>query len=102
MLPKLYVRKDLPVDKEKIATPEKITEWEYLKPITKEIQKVQNDVCIGLLTGACCMKALEPMQVITSKSGGPYAYRTRLGWCIAAPIMNGDNKDSISCHWVAV
>ena len=45
-LPRLYVRKDLSVDKEEIATPEKITEWEYLKSITKEI--VQNDdACIG-------------------------------------------------------
>ena len=48
------------------------------------------------------MKALELVQVIASESGGPYAYRTGLGWCIVGPIMNGDNKDSISCHWVAV
>ena len=46
------------------------------------------------------MKALEPMQLIASENGGPYAYKTRLGWCIIGPIMNGDNKDSISCHWV--
>ena len=63
---------DLPVDKEEIATPKKITEWEYLKPITKEI--VQNDdVCIGLLSGGNCMKALEAMQVIVSENGGPSA-----------------------------
>ena len=29
-----------------------------------------------------------------------FAYRTGLGWCIVGPILNGDNKDSISCHWV--
>ena len=39
------------------------------------------------------MKALEPMQVTASENGGPYAYRTRLGWCIVRQIMNGDNKD---------
>ena len=88
----LHARKDLPVDKEEIETPEKIHEWEYLKLIIKEI--VQNDdVCIGLLIGANCMKALEPMQVIASENGGPYSYRTRLGWCIVRQIMNGDNKD---------
>ena len=51
ILPKLYARKDLPVDKEEIVAPEKITEWEYLKSIIKEI--VQKDyVCIRLLIGA--------------------------------------------------
>ena len=71
-LPRHYARKDLPVDKKEIATPEKITEWETLKPITKEI--VQNyDVSIGLLIRANCIKTLEPMQVIASESGGPYA-----------------------------
>ena len=100
-LPRLHARKDLPIDKEEIATPEKITEWEYLKPVSKET--VQNDdMRIGLLIGASCMKALKPMQLIVSESGGPYAYRTRLGWCIVGPIMNGNNKDSISCHQVAV
>ena len=100
-LPRLYARKDMPVDKEEIATPEKITKWEYLKPVTKEI--VQNDdVCIGLLIGANCLKALEPMQIIATESSGSYAYRTRLGWCIVGSIMNGDNKDSINCHRVAV
>ena len=92
---------DLPVDKEEIATPKKITEWEYLKPITKEI--VQNDdVCIGLLSGGNCMKALEAMQVIVSENGSPSAYRTRLRWCIIGPIINGDNNNSIICHRVAV
>ena len=57
-LPRLYTRKDLTVDKEDIATPEKFTEWEYRKPITKEM--VQNDdLCNGLLIGANCMKVLE-------------------------------------------
>ena len=78
-LPRLYVRKDLWVDKEEIEAPEKITEWEYLKSITKEI--VQNDdVCIGLLIQTNCRKALEPMQVIANE--------IRLGWCIVRPIMN--------------
>ena len=30
-LPMLYAKKNLAVEKEEIATPEKITEWEYLK-----------------------------------------------------------------------
>ena len=68
---KALSQKNLPVDKEEITTPEKITKWEYLKPVTNEIVH-NDDVCIGLLIGANCVKALEPMQVIASE-------RTRLG-----------------------
>ena len=35
VLPRFYSRKDLPVDKEEIATSEKIIEWGYLKSVTK-------------------------------------------------------------------
>ena len=61
MLPRFYARKDLAVDKEEIVTPDEITKWEYLRPITKEIVQ-SDDVCIGLLIGANCMTALEPIQ----------------------------------------
>ena len=33
-LPKMYARRSLPVDKEEIATPTRISRWEYLKPIS--------------------------------------------------------------------
>ena len=35
-----------------------------------------------MLIGANCMKALEPMEIISSRNGGPHAYKTKLGWCI--------------------
>ena len=76
ILSKVYAIKYLSVDKKEIAIPEKITEWEYLKSITKEI--VQNDeVCIELLIGANCMKDLKPMLVTASENGGRYVYKTR-------------------------
>ena len=85
-LPKLYSRREIPVDKEEIATPTKIREWKYLEPISNEI--VQNDdVHVGLLIGANCMKALEPTRILQSQDGGPYAYKTRLGWCVVGPIV---------------
>ena len=36
----------------------------------------------GLLIGTNCKKALKPKQVISSQGKGPYAKRTRLGWCV--------------------
>ena len=48
------------------------------------------------------MKALEPLKVIASNNGGPYAYQIRLEWCIVEPISNKADKDSIGCHRIAV
>ena len=56
----------------KDLTPEKITDWEYLNPLAREIVQ-SDDLCIGLLTGTNFMKALEPIQVVASESGGIYA-----------------------------
>ena len=36
-LPKLYSRREIPVNKAEIATPTKIREWKYLQPISNEI-----------------------------------------------------------------
>ena len=48
------------------------------------------------------MKALEPTRILQSQDGGPYAYKTRLGWCVVGP-MNCTTKDcSTSCNRVAV
>ena len=60
----LYARKDLPIAKY-IATPEKISEWGYLKQIKWEIVQYDNS-STGLLNGANCMKASESVQVIAS------------------------------------
>ena len=100
-LPRIYTRKHLPLDKKEVATPDKIEEWDYLKTISSEITQT-DDVEVGLLIGANCMKAFEPTKVIASNNGGPYAYQTRLGWCIVGPISNMVGKDSIGCHHIAV
>ena len=95
-LPKLHSRREIPVNKAEIATPTKIRECEYLQPISNEI--VQNDdVHIGLLIGANCMKALEPTRILRSQDGGPYAYKTRLGWCVVGPINCAAKNCSTSC-----
>ena len=40
--------------------------------------------------------------MIASNNGGPYAYQTRLEWCIVGPISNMVGKDSVGCHRIAV
>ena len=85
-IPKAFSQDELQVDAEDIATPEKIAKWEYLDDILHEISQ-SSDVEIELLIAVNCPKALEPNKIIQSKSGGPYAFRTILGWCVVGPVQ---------------
>lgn len=89
-LPVTYTKQELPMDKEDVLKSETVKKWEYLKPLWDAIPKVK-DIPFGLLIGNNCPKALEPMQVISSEGQGPFAQRTRLGWCVvgAGGIKNG-------------
>ena len=99
---KAYTKNDLPVGSTKISTPEKIKKWRYLLEIAGEINH-GDDAKMELLIGANCTRALEPVQVIASRDGGPYAMKTVLGWCIVRPIacINPRNR-SLTCTRVAV
>ena len=101
-LPRCYTRKELPVDPEEIPTPEKLRRWHYLQTIASET--VQNpSVHVGVLIGANCLPALEPTEFIRSEAGGPYAYKTKLGWCIVGPIAQGNSgKETITCNRIVV
>ena len=60
-LPRTYSKQNLPVEREEIATPNKVKKWDYLKSISREITQ-QDDIEIGMLIGANCMEALEPLK----------------------------------------
>ena len=100
-LSKVYSKKIFPVEKEEVAIPEKVSKWKYLDSIKLEITQT-DDIEIGMLVGASCMKALELLKVILSKDGGPYPYQTKLGWCIVRPIQNVGHQNSLKCNRVAV
>ena len=101
-LPRSYTRNEIPADPEEVATKSKLQHWKYLDPIAKEIGH-HADIDVKLLIGANCLKALEPVEVISSQKGGPYAYRTRLGWCIVGPMKASNIGDqNIKCNRVVV
>jgi len=100
-LPKCYTRLTLPADGSEIATPENIEQWSYLSRIKRHLPEVSNQSVIGLLIGTNCPKALEPVEVIQSEGTGPYAYKTRLGWCVSGPIGNS-NSNSFSCNRINI
>ena len=100
-LPVSYARENLPVGDEDIATPDKIKDWKYLEKIADKIIQGKN-ISIGLLIGGNSSKALEPLEVIPSKDGGPYAFRTLLGWCIVGTIGETAFSTTVSCNRISV
>ena len=43
------------------------------------------------------------MEFIGSEAGGPYAYKTKLGWCIVGPTGQGNScKEAMKCSRIAV
>ena len=48
------------------------------------------------------MKALEPVEIIADQDGEPYAYKTKLGWCIVGPIVSNRNGEALRCNKIAV
>ena len=57
---------------------------------------------MGLLIGANCTKALEPIDVIPSKNNGPHAIKTRLGGSIVGPVISTRKRQAIHCNGIAV
>ncbi|MEL7338835.1 MAG: DUF1759 domain-containing protein [Bacteroidota bacterium] len=100
-LPKCYAQSDLSVSSDEIAIPEKIRSWKYLERIKQEICQTDEGE-IGILIGANCTKGLEPTEIISSKNGGPYAFKTRLGWCVVGPLQSTHQRSSLACNKILV
>ena len=98
-LPRVFSQEDLPVASDEIATPENIQDWEYLHRIIPEIN-IDKNLDVKLLIGANCLRALEPQEVISSQGDGPYAFKTRLGWCVVGPISNACYQNKFHCNGV--
>ena len=96
-LPKTYTRPNLPVDGDEVPTYEKIKAWKYLDRISKDLSQ-DTDVKVGLLIGGDCPLALEPLEIIKSEDKGPYAFRTKLGWCVVGPITASNTPHKIKCN----
>ena len=74
-LPRTFTRADLPVDNDDITEPSQLRKWKYLENVINQLT-FSDDISVGLLIGANCTKALEPIEILQSKNGGPYAFKT--------------------------
>ena len=88
-IPTTYTQNQLLVGINEVAISKKLKKWKYLEPILGEISEKDN-IQVDILLAANCVKALEPIKVMSSKPQGPYAYKTVFGWCVVGPM--GVNK----------
>ena len=99
-LPRTFPRADLPVDNDDISKPSQLRKWKYLENVINQLT-FSDDISVGLLIGPNCTKALEPIEILQSKNGGPYAFKTRFSWCVIGPV-NRTKRNKISCNQTAV
>ena len=100
-LPKVYSRTNLPVNSNDVARPSAVRLWSHLKRVADEMPEFDSSIPVGLLIGANCPRALEPCEVQQGFNGGPYAYRSRLGWCIVGPL-EGVTRQTVKCNLIAL
>ena len=54
-----------------------------------------------MLIGAHYTKVLEPIEILQSRNGGPYAFKTRLDWCVVGSV-NKTKRNKVSCNQITV
>ena len=79
-LPPLFTLAHIPVTPEEFPSRLDVSRWEHLT----EVEFEQADATsVGLLLGANAFLSMEPLQVVPSRNGSPYAVRTRFGWILS-------------------
>ena len=104
-LPKTYSKTDMLMDDHQIPnTKDVIQKWPHLEQLREYVHQVGDlpKMKVGILIGANCPKAIQPIQVIPSSNEGPYAFRTKLGWCIVGPLFHRNLSSYTSCRHVFV
>ena len=90
-----------PVGDEDVATPEKIKRCKCLERIASKITQGKC-VSISPFIDGNCSRALGPLEVIPSEQGGPYAFKTLLGWCIVDTIGETTFDTTVACNRISV
>ena len=69
-------------------------QWKHLHRIISE-KKLERNLDVRLLIGANCLKAFEPQEVISSQGDGPYAFKTKLEWCVVCTFIRWELSNQI-------
>ena len=78
-LPQLFTLDRIPVTDSDFPSSSELHKWEHLRSVPLPELEVRD---VGLLLGANSFLAMEPLEVIPSREGSPYAVRTRYGWIL--------------------
>ena len=78
-----------------ITKPSQLREWKYLEKVMNQLTFSDN-ISVRLLIEANSTKTLEPIEIFHSRNDRPYAFKTRLGWCVVGRVDRTKwNKESI-------
>ena len=81
-LPAVFSRPVIPVSKDEMPTQADVDSWPQFHE-NVHLQFIDSDV--DLLIGMNVPEALQPMEIISTASDGPYATKVKLGWVINGP-----------------
>ena len=102
-LGKAYTKDYIAAVEEDVPVPELAQGWTHLECIQAELPPRLPGAKVGLLIGSNCPKALEPVDIVASENGGPFAVKTFAGWAIVGPLHMCDKQHStVTCSRVAV
>lgn len=102
-IPKTFTKEDISAIEEDVPTPELAHRWKHLKRIEADLPSRLPGAKIGLLIGSNCPKVLEPMDILASENGGPFAIKTFAGWAVVGPLyMSNKEHLTVNCNRVAV
>ncbi|XP_061767092.1 uncharacterized protein LOC133559382 isoform X1 [Nerophis ophidion] len=81
ILPPVFTREFIPVNRSHIPTSETALKWPHLEKLVDKLPPML-ECEVGLLIGYNCQQALLPREVLAGKENQPYAQLTDLGWSI--------------------
>lgn len=81
-LPDVFTRPTIPISTEDIPTQGDVERWPHLKGVY--LPEVKSEV--SLLISSNVPDVVQPLEVIHTSNGGPYATRTALGWTLNGPL----------------
>ena len=99
---KAYSKECIPVTADHIPRPEELRRIPEMKKFSHLIPEYIKDLEIGLLIGANCPRALEPLNIIRREGNSAFACRLRHGWVVNGPIRAINSTPSAICHQVQI
>ena len=95
-LPECFAKPEIPIDEDEIPTPERLRPWKHLHSIINKIPNYNPSIPVALLIGGNCAQALDPYENIHCVDGGPYAFRSQLGWCVNGALTKSTSSTAFT------